>query len=138
MLGLSIQYSYKAININVMKYSSTFLSKYTRIPFLISGTWSTQMNLKTDANIFSHCIICSGVTWAAITSFAFWLLQLLWLKNTKMSWFRLRMLGIILLTHLIVRFTAARWSICEICLIVEIKTEYWFIYCIQEKKNHTL
>lgn len=27
MLGLSIQYSYKAININVIKYWSTFLSK---------------------------------------------------------------------------------------------------------------
>lgn len=38
MLGLSIQYSYKAININVMKYSSTFLSKYKRIPFLVSDT----------------------------------------------------------------------------------------------------
>lgn len=33
MLGLSIQYSYEAINIHVMKYSSTFLSKYKRIPF---------------------------------------------------------------------------------------------------------
>lgn len=90
MLGLSIQYSYKAININVIKYSSTFLSKYTRIPFFnFRYLKYTDELIKLMQTFSDTVIVCSGVIWAATTGFAFLTTSIAMTKNTKISWLHL-------------------------------------------------
>lgn len=82
MLGLSIQYSYKAININVMKYVSTFLSELSLFGFKQHIPEVQKMTSTMHADSFLYYMICF-VSFRRNLSFDYYQNNLAWLEYYK-------------------------------------------------------